>query len=65
MPKIKSHSGAKKRFSKSASGKWRHYRPGRRHLIAPMKNDRRRSLNRKNELTGTEGRTMSRFLPYA
>ncbi len=65
MPKIKSHSGAKKRFMKTASGKWRHFKAGRRHLMAPMADARRRSLNHKNELTRTEGRTMSQFLPYA
>ncbi|MHB2025055.1 MAG: large ribosomal subunit protein bL35 [Elusimicrobiota bacterium] len=65
MPKIKSHSGAKKRFFKTAGGKWRHFKSGRRHLMVPMTNSRRRSLNEKNELTKTEGRTLSRYLPYA
>lgn len=28
MPKMKTHSGAKKRFKKTAQGKWRHARAG-------------------------------------
>ena len=36
MPKMKSHSGAKKRFRKTASGKFKHAHPGQRHLMAPL-----------------------------
>jgi large subunit ribosomal protein L35 len=32
MPKMKTHSGAKKRFKKTASGKIKVKRPGARHL---------------------------------
>lgn len=65
MPKMKSHSGAKKRFRKTATGKWRHQRAGKRHLLAPMPNDRSRFLSGKNTLNKTEGKTISRYLPYA
>ena len=65
MPKLKSHSGAKKRFFKSAKGKWRHHRAGKRHLLAPMSNERSRFLSGKNTLSEKEGKTMSRLLPYA
>ena len=65
MPKLKSHSGAKKRFSKTAGGKWRHKKAGKRHMMAPLGNERSRDLSRKGTLTKTEGRIMSRYLPYA
>lgn len=64
MPKIKSHSGAKKRFFKTASGKWRHQRAGKRHLLAPMSSSRSRFLSGKNTLTKTEGKTIAKYLPY-
>ena len=64
MPKLKSHSGAKKRFTKTATGKWTHQRAGRRHLLAPMPNDHRHFLKRKNTLPKTEGRVLDRYLPY-
>ena len=64
MPKLKSHSGAKKRFFKTAGGKWRHARAGKRHLLAPMPNDRSRFLSGKNTLNKTDSKTMDKFLPY-
>ena len=42
MPKMKSHSGAKKRFRKTGSGKLKHEHPGQRHLMAPLGGKRRR-----------------------
>lgn len=65
MPKMKSHSGAKKRFFKTAKGKFRHQRAGKRHLLAPMSANRSSFLSGKNELTKTETKTMSKYLPYA
>ncbi|MDD5630209.1 MAG: 50S ribosomal protein L35, partial [Elusimicrobia bacterium] len=35
MPKLKSHSGAKKRFLRTGTGKFKHQRSGRRHLLSP------------------------------
>ncbi len=64
MPKLKSHSGAKKRFSKTATGKWRHARAGKRHLLAPMSNERSRFLSGKNTLNKTDGKMLQKNLPY-
>ena len=62
---MKSHSGAKKRFFKSAKGLWRHQRPCRSHLLTPTTADRRLALGKKITLTKTQGKILSRFLPYA
>jgi len=64
MPKLKSHSGAKKRFNKSATGKWRHARAGKRHLLAPMSNERSRFLSGKNTLNKTDSKMLDKYLPY-
>ena len=64
MPKIKSHSGAKKRFSKTGTGKWRHARAGKRHLLAPMSNERSRFLSGKNTLNKTDSKMIRMYLPY-
>lgn len=64
MPKIKSHSGAKKRFTKTATGKWRHARAGKRHLLAPMSNERSRFLSGKNTLNKTDSKMLQKYLPY-
>ena len=64
MPKIKSHSGAKKRFSKTGTGLWRHKRAGKRHLLAPMSSGRSRFLSGKNTLNKVDGKVISQYLPY-
>ena len=65
MPKLKSHSGAKKRFFKTASGKFKHQRSGRRHLLAPSGGEHRQFMRTKNTLNTTEGKIIARYLPYA
>ena len=64
MPKMKSHSGAKKRFRKTGSGKFKHEHPGQRHLMAPLGGKRRRFLRGSSTLNSTDAKTMRRFLPY-
>jgi len=64
MPKLKSHSGAKKRFKITATGKWRHARAGKRHLLAPMSNERSRFLSGKNTLNRTDSKMLEKYLPY-
>ena len=64
MAKLKSHSGAKKRFRKTASGKFKHEHPGQRHLMAPLGGKRRRFLRGSSMLNNTDAKTMRRFLPY-
>lgn len=65
MPKLKSHSGAKKRFFANAKGKFKHEHPGQRHLMAPLGGKRRRFLRGSDVLNSTDTKTMRRFLPYA
>ena len=64
MYKLKSHSGAKKRFRKTGSGKFKHEHPGQRHLMAPLGGKRRRFLRGSSTLNATDSKTMRRFLPY-
>ena len=66
MPKMKSHSGAKKRFKKTASGKWLHRKAGLRHLLTGMSSKRGRTLRSPNviEKKSSEGRLISDYLPY-
>lgn len=45
MPKMKSHSGAKKRIRKTGSGKYAFKRRGRSHLLQ-QKSKRQKRLNR-------------------
>jgi len=65
MPKLKSHSGAKKRFRKTASGKVMHQTQGRRHLLIGMSSTRRRRFRKDNKLNTTQAKIIKTMLPYA
>ena len=66
MPKIKSHSGCKKRFRRTASGKWLHRKSGLRHLLTGMSSKKGRTLRTVNvqEKNSSEGRVLKAYLPY-
>lgn len=46
MYKVKTHSGAKKRFKKTKSGQIKAARPFRRHLLTKKSQKRKRSLRK-------------------
>lgn len=66
MPKMKTHSGAKKRFKKTASGKFLHRKSGLRHLLTGMSAKRGRNLRtaKVEEKNSSEGRVLAKYLPY-
>ena len=66
MPKMKTHSGAKKRFRKTSSGKWLHRKSGLRHLLTGMSAKRGRNLRtaKVEEKNSAEGRVLKAYLPY-
>ena len=62
MPKLKSHSGAKKRFRKTGSGRIAFQRNSRNHLLM-QKNKRQKRLNRTRILTESDSRNLGYLLP--
>lgn len=66
MPKIKSHSGCKKRFRRTACGKWLHRKSGLRHLLTGMsaKGGRDRRTVKVEEKNSNEGKILRAYLPY-
>jgi large subunit ribosomal protein L35 len=46
VPKMKTHSGAKKRFKITANGKVKTARPNKNHILAKMKPKRKRHLTK-------------------
>jgi large subunit ribosomal protein L35 len=65
MPKLKSHSGAKKRFSKTASGKIKRGKTGDRHLMLGKGNSRKRRLAQSAYVDSTLEKRVSKLIPYA
>ena len=65
MPKIHSHSGAKKRFFITKKGKVKHKKAGLRHLLTGMSPNRGRNLRHSDILNTRDGKVIKRLLPYA
>lgn len=64
MPKVKTHSGAKKRFGKTASGKIKTGRPFRRHLLTKKSSKRKRNLRSNLYIDASQCKRVALLLPY-
>jgi len=62
MPKMKTHSGAKKRFKVTGSGKLTHRQAGKRHLNEHKSTRRTRRLSTDEVLTTADARKARRLL---
>ena len=65
MPKMKSHSGAKKRFRATASGKFKRNRKNKRHILTKKTTKRKRHLRRPALVHETQEHQVRAMLPYA
>ncbi len=64
MPKIKSNSGASKRFKKSASGKFKHRQSHRSHILTKKSTKRKRQLRGIVAVHDSDQNAIARMLPY-
>lgn len=64
MPKMKSHRGAAKRFSKSAGGKLRHQKRNKRHHLGQKPAKRKRILRRTGEVAPASAKRLKQLVPY-
>lgn len=64
MPKVKTHSGAKKRFKKLKSGLFKASRPFRRHLLTKKSSKRKRELRDALYIDTRDRRHIAPLLPY-
>lgn len=64
MPKIKSKSGAAKRFSRTASGKFRHKQSHRSHILTKKSTKRKRQLRGMVPIHDNDQRAIARMVPY-
>ena len=62
MPKMKTHSGAKKRFKKTGPGKITQERAGRRHLLESKSSKRTRRLAAEVQLAPGDTKKAKRML---
>jgi large subunit ribosomal protein L35 len=54
MPKMKSNSGAKKRFTRTASGKFKRHKAFRSHMLSSKSSKRKRHLRKSTLVSSTE-----------
>ena len=62
MPKMKTHSGAKKRVKVTGTGKLAHRQAGKRHLNEHKPTTRTRRLSNDKVLEGTDAKKMRKLL---
>jgi large subunit ribosomal protein L35 len=64
MPKLKSHSGAKKRFFMTGSGKIKRKKPFARHILTDKSSKRIRHLRKSGGLNTVDTKRIKTVLPY-
>ena len=65
MPKMKSKTGAKKRFRTTGTGKFKRNKKGRRHILTKKTTKRKRKLRKAALVHPTQEHQMRAMLPYA
>ena len=63
-PKLKSHKGVSKRFSRTGTGKLVRRKAGRRHILTSKARDRKRRLKGTVVVDPTMTLSVSRLMPY-
>jgi large subunit ribosomal protein L35 len=62
MPKMKSHSGAKKRFKKTATGKLRARHAFSSHILEKKSPKRKRSFRKARDISTADRKTVTQLL---
>ena len=65
MPKLKTHSGAAKRFKKTATGKFKRGQSKMRHILTSKETKTKKKLGRIVLVSKTDTPKVPRMLPYA
>jgi large subunit ribosomal protein L35 len=61
---MKTHRGAAKRFKKTATGKLKHQKQGKRHILTKMSSKRKRQLREEGEITSADRPRLKQMVPY-
>ena len=63
MPKMKSHSGTKKRFRKTGTGKLMRAKAFKSHILSKKSTKRKRGFRQETEIAAATARSSSRVSP--
>jgi large subunit ribosomal protein L35 len=64
MPKMKTHKGAAERIKRSATGKLRHQKRNKRHILTKKSSKRKRQLRAKGQLAPGDSKKVDQLIPY-
>ncbi|MAE96224.1 MAG: 50S ribosomal protein L35 [Deltaproteobacteria bacterium] len=64
MPKMKTHRGAAKRLRRSGTGKLRHQKKNKRHILTKMSSKRKRHLREGGEISAADKKRIKQLVPY-
>ena len=64
MPKLKTHSGAAKRFKKTGTGKFKRGHAFKRHILTSKATKRKRHLDTDSMVDKADQHKVARMLPY-
>jgi large subunit ribosomal protein L35 len=64
MPKLKTNRSAKKRLRFTKTGKIKHFKAGRRHLLTHKSSKRKRRLGKAGFISKGESISIRKILPY-
>ena len=64
MPKLKTHTGAKKRFKMTKKGKIKRAQAFRRHILNKKSTKRKRGLRQGTYADKTNAATIKKMIPY-
>ena len=65
MPKLKTHTGAKKRFTKTGTGKIKRGQTKTRHILTSKPQKRKRKLGKSVLVSDGDYLKVARMIPYA
>lgn len=63
MPKMKSNSGAAKRFSKTGSGKWKRNKAFSSHILTKKSPKRKRNMRGTELVAAADSKALERLVP--
>ena len=64
MPKMKTHRGSAKRFSKTGTGKLKRNKSNRQHILTKKTTKRKRQLRQHDLVSADDVPRVRRLLPY-
>lgn len=65
MPKMKSNSGALKRFKRRASGEFKRGQANKSHILTKMTTKRKRQLRNGEAVSAADAAAVRKMIPYS